>query len=43
MNLLDPRLAQHEIDRRLRDADRYRRIRWARARSRSRCVPGPRA
>jgi hypothetical protein len=30
MNLMDPRLARHEIDRRLRDADHYRRIRWAR-------------
>lgn len=40
MNLLDPRIARHEIDRRLRDADHYRRVRWAR---RTRTVASPRA
>ena len=28
MNVLDPHLAHHEIDRRLRDAGHYRRISW---------------
>jgi hypothetical protein len=31
MNMLDRQLAAHEIDRRLRDADHHRRIRWGRA------------
>ena len=30
MNQLDPTLARHEIDRRLRAADHHRRVRWAR-------------
>ncbi len=30
MNMLDRQLAHHEIDRRLRDADHRRRIRWGR-------------
>ena len=28
MNVLDPHLAHHEIERRLRDAGHYRRISW---------------
>jgi hypothetical protein len=31
MNVLDPHLAHHEIDRRLRDAGHYRRISWGRS------------
>jgi hypothetical protein len=32
MNMLDPRLAQYEIDRRLRDAGHHFRISWGIAR-----------
>jgi hypothetical protein len=35
MNLLDPRIAQQEIDRRLRAAEHRRRVRWARAATRN--------
>jgi hypothetical protein len=35
MNLLDPRIAQQEIDRRLRAAEHRRRVRWARASTRN--------
>ena len=34
MNLLDPRIAHLEIDRRLRAAEHRRRVRWARAATR---------
>ena len=35
MNLMDPRIAYLEIDRRLRAAEHHRRVRWARAATRS--------
>ena len=35
MNLMDPRIAYLEIDRRLRAAEHRRRVRWARAATRS--------
>lgn len=43
MNVMEPRIAYLEIDRRLRAAEHHRRVRWARAATRStssRAFPG---
>ena len=39
MNLLEPRIAYLEVDRRLRAAEHRRRVRWGRAAARSTNTP----